>query len=108
LPPDNKPLPAEIKTCNSYLRAELRASPGVRAILALGSIAHQAVLHAHGLGLSAHRFGHGAEHPLSGGRTLIDSYHCSRYNTQTRRLTTQMFEAVVDRARALAESALPG
>jgi uracil-DNA glycosylase family 4 len=108
LPPDNKPSPAEITTCNGYLRAELEASHEVRAILALGSIAHQAVLRAQGLKPAACRFAHGAEHPLAGGRTLIDSYHCSRYNTQTRRLTTPMFEAVVARAQILAQASLVG
>jgi uracil-DNA glycosylase family 4 len=109
LPPDNKPLPAEISACNPYLRAELVTSPAVRAVLALGLIAHEAVLRACDLPLREHRFAHGAEHRLTAGRVLVDSYHCSRYNTQTRRLTTQMFEAVVERARSLAavSSALP-
>jgi uracil-DNA glycosylase family 4 len=102
LPPDNKPLPAEISACNPFLRAELAASPMVRVILALGGIAHQAVLRACAVPLKDHRFAHGAEHRLDGGRILIDSYHCSRYNTQTRRLTTGMFETVVERARSLA------
>ncbi len=102
LPPANKPLPAEIRTCNAFLKAELDASPDVRAILALGSIAHEAVLRACGLPAKRCRFAHAAEHPLEGGRTLIDSYHCSRYNTQTRRLTTPMFEAVVARAQSIA------
>lgn len=102
LPPANKPLPQEIKTCNEFLRAELEESPSVRAVLALGSIAHAAVLRARGLPPKSHRFAHGAEHGLEDGRVLIDSYHCSRYNTQTRRLTTPMFEAVVERAAGLA------
>jgi uracil-DNA glycosylase family 4 len=102
LPPANKPLPQEIKTCNDFLRAELERSPSVRAVLALGGIAHAAVLRARGLPPKAHRFAHGAEHELEDGRVLIDSYHCSRYNTQTRRLTTPMFEAVVARAAGLA------
>ena len=105
LPPDNKPLPAEIKLCNEYLRAELAASPAVRVVLALGGIAHQAVLRACGLPLRDFRFAHGALHRLDSKRVLLDSYHCSRYNTQTRRLTTQMFEAVVGRAHALAANA---
>ena len=104
LPPANKPLPAEVKTCNDYLRIELAQSPDVRVILALGAIAHDAVLRACGLRRAEYRFAHAAEHALSGGRVLLDSYHCSRYNTQTRRLTTSMFEAVVDRAAALARS----
>lgn len=101
LPPQNKPLPLEIKECNRYLQAELAQSPEARVILALGAIAHQAVLRAHGLRGGACRFAHGAEHALSGGHVLLDSYHCSRYNTQTRRLTTSMFEAVIERAVAL-------
>jgi uracil-DNA glycosylase family 4 len=102
LPPGNKPLPAEIRRCNAYLRAELEALPGARVILALGRIAHDAVLMALGASRAGHPFGHGREHPLPGSRVLIDSYHCSRYNTQTRRLTPAMFEAVVARAAALA------
>ena len=105
LPPDNKPLPAEIKVCNDYLRAELAASRTVRAVLALGSIAHQAVLRACDLRPKDFRFGHGAVHRLDSERFLVDSYHCSRYNTQTRRLTTEMFETVVGRAQALAVGA---
>jgi uracil-DNA glycosylase len=101
LPPLNKPLPAEIKLCNAYLQAELAQSPDVRVILALGAIAHGAVLRALNLRSAEHRFAHGAEHVLSGGRVLLDSYHCSRYNTQTRRLTAGMFEAIIERALAL-------
>jgi uracil-DNA glycosylase family 4 len=102
LPPENKPLPLEIKVCNGFLRAELEASADARVILALGTIAHAAVLRASGLPSGAHRFAHAAEHTLSDHRVLLDSYHCSRYNTQTRRLTTPMFEDVVGRARELA------
>ncbi len=102
LPPANKPLPMEIKACNDFLRAELEQSTDVRAILALGTIAHAAVLRACGLSLAQYRFAHAAEHSLPGDRVLLDSYHCSRYNTQTRRLTTPMFEAIVARARDLA------
>jgi uracil-DNA glycosylase family 4 len=105
LPPANKPLPAEIRTCNAYLRAELAASHTVRAVLALGRIAHEAVLRACDVPTKTYRFAHGAEHQLTGGRVLVDSYHCSRYNTQTRRLTTEMFEAVVRRARDIADPA---
>ena len=96
LPPGNKPLPAEIKVCNAYLAAELATlSPGT-AILALGRIAHEATLRALGLRGRDHPFAHGAEHALSSGERLFDSYHCSRYNTNTRRLTTPMFEQVFD------------
>ncbi|HXU94707.1 MAG TPA: uracil-DNA glycosylase [Gallionella sp.] len=95
LPPQNKPEPAEIRNCNGYLANELAALPQGAAIMALGTIAHQAVLMALGLRKSSFAFAHGARHELPGGLTLYDSYHCSRYNTQTRRLTTAMFEAVV-------------
>lgn len=95
LPPQNKPEPAEIRNCNGYLAEELAALPHGAAIMALGTIAHQAVLTALGLRKSSFAFAHGARHELPGGLTLYDSYHCSRYNTQTRRLTTEMFEAVV-------------
>ena len=98
LPPENKPEPSEIRTCNRFLADELQASADVRVILALGLIAHKAVLTAVGLKQSALPFGHGARHELPDGRILIDSYHCSRYNTQTRRLTTadfcDVFEAI--------------
>jgi uracil-DNA glycosylase len=104
LPPANKPLPQEIKTCNDYLQAELTQSREARVIVALGLIAHEAVLRAVGSRRAASRFAHAAEHPLEGDRLLLDSYHCSRYNTQTRRLTTQMFEAVITRACDLAQA----
>jgi uracil-DNA glycosylase len=102
LPPDNKPLPAEIKTCNPYLAAELASLTSVKVVLALGLVAHEAVLIASGLRRSALKFAHGAEHGLPDGRTLFDSYHCSRYNTQTRRLTQQMFGTVLKTAAARA------
>jgi uracil-DNA glycosylase family 4 len=102
LPPANKPLPVEVKECNAYLRAELAQSRSARVILALGAIAHAAVLRAFDLPAAGFRFAHAAEHALSAGRVLLDSYHCSRYNTQTRRLTTEMFEGVIQRARDLA------
>lgn len=108
LPPDNKPLPVEIKTCNDYLRNELAQSQEVRAILALGAIAHEAVLRTYDLQAKHFKFAHGAEHRLGDGRLLIDSYHCSRYNTQTRRLTTSMFEAVIEQARRAADRAAGG
>ena len=97
LPPANKPVPEEIKRCNQYLAAELRQQ-APKIVLALGRIAHDAVLMGFGLKLSAYRFGHHARHQLRHGSNegplLIDSYHCSRYNTQTKRLTTSMFEAI--------------
>jgi uracil-DNA glycosylase len=100
LPPENKPEPLEIKTCNAFLADELVAAPEASVILALGQIAHKAVLMAAGLKQSAHAFGHGARHRLSDGRLLVDSYHCSRYNTQTRRLTTEGFHDVFRLIRA--------
>lgn len=94
LPPQNKPEPGEIRQCNRYLKTELEALEKEGVVLALGTIAHQAVLMALALKKSRFPFGHGARHRLPDGRTLYDSYHCSRYNTQTRRLTPAMFEAV--------------
>jgi uracil-DNA glycosylase family 4 len=93
LPPQNKPKPDEIKRCNQYLTAEVAAHPP-RVVLALGRIAHDAVLMGFGLKASGYRFGHHVTHDLPNGMRLYDSYHCSRYNTQTRRLTREMFEAV--------------
>jgi uracil-DNA glycosylase family 4 len=95
LPPENKPLPDEIKRCNGYLRAEIASLPKSAAIFALGNIAHQAVLRAMDLKVREFPFKHAACHELPNGRTLFDSYHCSRYNTQTRRLTPEMFDAVI-------------
>lgn len=94
LPPANKPEPREIRACNSFLAAELATLPDRATLLALGLIAHQAVLRAYGLKLKDHPFAHGSDHRLPNGRRLVSSYHCSRYNTQTRRLTPEMFEAV--------------
>jgi uracil-DNA glycosylase family 4 len=94
LPPENKPAAAEVKRCNSYLAAELAALPKGAAILALGGIAHKAVLMAVKAKAANRKFAHGAQYPLECGLTLFDSYHCSRYNTQTRRLTEPMFEQV--------------
>jgi uracil-DNA glycosylase len=94
LPPGNKPLPAEVRNCNVFLAAELTALPGGAAILALGHVAHAASLRALKLAAQAYPFAHGAEHSLPGGVRLFDSYHCSRYNTNTRRLTPAMFEDV--------------
>lgn len=100
LPPQNKPLTAEINRCNAYLAAELARQPRGSPVLALGTIAHRAVLRASGEKLSAHPFGHGARSQLANGLSLIDSYHCSRYNTQTRRLTKTMFVDVFKMIRA--------
>jgi uracil-DNA glycosylase len=108
VPPQNKPLPEEIRNCNGYLASEMRELPSVRVYLALGRIAHDAVLMAHALPRARFAFAHAAEHRLSDAQVLLDSYHCSRYNTQTRRLTAQMFQDVVARAGALSALPLPG
>ena len=92
--------PAEIATCNAFLREELDGLAAGAVVLALGAIAHGAVLRARGLRQAAFRFAHGAEHALPGGRALVDSYHCSRYNTNTRRLTERCSAAVVRHGRA--------
>lgn len=94
LPPQNKPTGAEINCCNNFLAAELKTLPEQAVILALGSIAHQSVLKAYGLKLSTAAFAHNARHILPDGRRLVDSYHCSRYNVQTKRLTKDMFADV--------------
>jgi len=99
LPPGNKPLGAEVNACNDYLAGELDAMASGSVILVLGSIAHRACVRALGGRQKDHTFGHGAEHRL-GELVLIDSYHCSRYNTQTRRLTPAMFDTVFEQVRA--------
>ena len=94
LPPQNKPLAQEINQCNRFLRQEIKLMSDGSIILALGVIAHNAVIKALQLTSKHYRFAHCAQHQLPGGLSLIDSYHCSRYNTQTRRLTAEMFEQV--------------
>lgn len=101
VPPENKPTPDEINRCRPFLIGELGAQSRGGVILALGTIAHQSVLRALGIAVARFKFAHGAEHALPDGRTLIDSYHCSRYNTNTGRLTEAMFDAVIARCRAL-------
>lgn len=101
LPPDNKPLTEEIRHCNGYLAAELNTLPPVSVVLALGALAHTAVLRSLGLTLKRYRFAHGKLHGLSEDLKLLDSYHCSRYNTQTGRLTQAQFEAVFETAARL-------
>lgn len=99
VPPANKPETSEVVCCNAYLKAELaQLAPGSQ-VLALGLVAHGAVLRALGLKQKACPFGHGAVHALPGGLRLYDSYHCSRYNTQTNRLTPAMFKAVFEKIR---------
>ncbi len=101
LPPQNKPVGAEINTCNTYLANELHGLYEGAIVLALGSVAHNAIIKALGLRQKSHPFGHNRLHELDNGLRLLDSYHCSRYNTQTRRLTTEMFQAVFAHARGL-------
>lgn len=105
LPPQNKPSGDEVNRCNPYLKTELDALAPGGVALALGAVAHRAVLRALGLRQSAHPFGHAREYALEAGITLLDSYHCSRYNTQTKRLTEAMFSAVFARARSLLDTA---
>lgn len=94
VPPENKPTGPEINTCLKFLRSEIAAMPKLKMILSLGLVSHNAVLKTFDQKISAYKFGHGHLHNLENGLTLIDSYHCSRYNTQTRRLTTEMFEDI--------------
>jgi uracil-DNA glycosylase family 4 len=100
LPPQNKPRPAEIRECNAFLAADLATLPAGGAVLALGRIAHDAALRALSQRPAAHPFAHGARHALADGAALFDSYHCSRYNTNTGRLTPAMFRAVFDAVAA--------
>jgi len=101
LPPQNKPTPAEVATCRRYYEAALSLLPNLRVMVALGRIAHDNAVRTAGLRLADYPFGHGAEHRLPDGRILLDTYHCSRYNQNTGRLTPGMFEAVFERALAL-------
>ena len=107
VPPENKPLPQEIRCCNAYLAGELQQLSAVCVYLALGRVAHDAVLMARGLTRGRYLFAHGREHILDRTQCMLDSYHCSRYNTSTRRLTPAMFRQVVARACELADLAVP-
>lgn len=100
VPPENKPTPQEINTCRQFLIAELDRMKNVKAIVALGKIAHDSTIRTLGGKIAQYKFAHGAKHEI-GGYTLFDSYHCSRYNTNTGRLTTEMFRAVFKSARKL-------
>jgi uracil-DNA glycosylase len=109
VPPDNKPLPDEIRRCRPYLAAEIASLSALKAVLALGQIAHSQIVAALALKQSAYKFGHGICHDLPGGSgrrgpVLVDSYHCSRYNTNTGKLTEAMFEMVFDRLMPLLAS----
>ncbi len=99
VPPQNKPLPAEIAACRDFLVAEIAAMPNLRALLCLGRVAHDSVLKLLGEKAKSRPFGHGATHELARGLTLYDSYHCSRYNTNTGVLTQAMFDGVFARIR---------
>lgn len=101
LPPDNKPVGAEVNTCNEFLANELRTLPAGAVVLALGGIAHRAIVKAVAGRQANFKFGHAAEHAVEGRFLILDSYHCSRYNTNTGRLTVQMFHNVFARAREL-------
>ncbi len=103
VPPQNKPVGSEINACRPFLVAEIEAMARLEIILALGSIAHNSVLRTLGYKQSAYKFGHAAIHALPGGPALVDSYHCSRYNTNTGRLTTKMFHDVFRKVRARLE-----
>ena len=101
LPPQNKPTMDEIKNCNTFFQQELDELKQNTVVLALGTIAHNAILRALGLKQGKYKFGHGHEHALPNGLWLLDSYHCSRYNTQTKRLTKEMFRGVFAQAKTL-------
>lgn len=100
VPPENKPTGPEINTCRPFLVDEIAAMPNLKVILSLGLVSHNSVLKTLGAKISAHKFAHGAVHEI-GELKVIDSYHCSRYNTNTGRLTTQMFEDVFEKIKAL-------
>lgn len=95
VPPENKPIGAEINACRRFLLAEIEAMPRLTKLLALGQIAHTAILATLGQRRAAWKFGHAARHVLSPNLTLYDSYHCSRYNVNTKRLTVEMFDEVI-------------
>jgi uracil-DNA glycosylase family 4 len=99
VPPENKPLPAEIATCRPYFAARLASLPRLKVMLALGRIAHDQTLATLGLRKVLYPFGHGARHEIGPGRVMFDSFHCSRYNTNTGRLTTAMFRSVFEAVR---------
>jgi uracil-DNA glycosylase family 4 len=105
VPPENKPTPEEATTCRIFLQATLEGMDKLTVIVALGRIAHEATLRAFKLKLADYLFAHEAAHSLPRGITMIDSYHCSRYNTNTRRLTTEMFENVFAHARRITAKA---
>lgn len=100
VPPENKPIGAEINTCLQFLDSQIKNMPNLKLIVSLGLVSHNAILKMSGEKLSAHKFVHKAQHDLGNGLTLIDSYHCSKYNTSTKRLTEPMFHEVFELAKA--------
>jgi len=104
VPPQNKPVGAEINTCREFLSAQINALPDLKVMLCLGKISHDSTVRALGLKLSAHKFGHGTEYDVGDERILLSSYHCSRYNTNTKRLTEEMFFNIFARARELVDA----
>ena len=100
VPPANKPVGAEITACREFLAEEISAMPRLKSILSLGKVSHDSIVRTLGLRLADWPFAHGANHRLPSGLVLADSYHCSRLNTNTGRLTTEMFEDVIARVRA--------
>jgi len=105
LPPQNKPNSSEINTCRDlYHKRQLEALPDVKVLLCLGKISHDSTVRALGLRLASHKFGHGTEYQDDLGRTILSSYHCSRYNTNTKRLTEDMFFKVFERAREICDA----
>ena len=105
VPPENKPTTAEMNTCRPFLKEEIESMPNLRVIVSLGLISHNAVFKSLGQKISAFPFGHGVQHDMGGELSLIDSYHCSRYNTNTGRLTTEMFEDVFQRVMQILTNA---
>ncbi|MGJ8528782.1 uracil-DNA glycosylase [Maritalea sp.] len=101
VPPENKPIGAEISNCRPFLEATIEQNSSVQIVVALGGIAHNSFLTVFGVKKKDHPFGHGNEHRLPNGSLLIDSYHCSRYNTNTKVLTEEMFEDIFARARQI-------
>jgi uracil-DNA glycosylase family 4 len=108
MPPANKPIGSEIANCRQFLIGRMQALPNLQALLAIGRVAHEGILDALKLKRAAYPFAHGARHDLPRGLVLFDSYHCSRQNTNTGRLTTAMFEAVVERAAESLHDSLRG
>lgn len=103
VPPQNKPIGAEINQCRGFLKARMAALPSLKVLLCLGKISHDSTMRTLGLRLRDYPFGHASEYQ-AGGYTILSSYHCSRYNTNTRRLTPEMFEQVFARARAVCDA----